>query len=359
MTLPPGVEVNGRKLRVWFMYEGVRRREPLFLDPTPKNIEQAGKLRARIVAAIQHGVFSYESFFPKRAGAKTFSALAEIWMGGRKAEVKKATWVKYEQTLNQFWLPHLGERPVSSVGVSEVMEAVGKTDWSALSPKRWNDALISLRGVLELAVEDGQLERNPAAKLRNRTPTPEEVEPFTLAEVDLILRHCGAGRDLIELLFTTGMRPGELIALRWADVRGDHLVIQRARNLGVTGSVKTGRSRRHTLSPRARAVLDRLPRDGEMVAMHPVMGRPFHEIRPLREVWWAPALRRAGLPARDLYATRHTYCTLAIMGGVNVYWLARQMGTSPELVYRTYGKWIEGVGDDREAAKLASVLQVP
>ena len=51
MKYPTGVENHGGKLRIWFVYKGVRVRENLGVPDTAKNRRVAGELRASVCYA--------------------------------------------------------------------------------------------------------------------------------------------------------------------------------------------------------------------------------------------------------------------------------------------------------------------
>jgi integrase len=52
---------------------------------------------------------------------------------------------------------------------------------------------------------------------------------------------------------------------------------------------------------------------------------------------WTPALKAAGISQRGPYSLRHTHATWSIVAGVELYELARFMGTSVEQIDKTYG----------------------
>src|SRR5204863_9004911 len=52
---------------------------------------------------------------------------------------------------------------------------------------------------------------------------------------------------------------------------------------------------------------------------------------------WTPALRAAGIEHRRVYDCRHTFASWAIAGGVQLFYLARIMGTSVAQIDTTYG----------------------
>ena len=54
-----------------------------------------------------------------------------------------------------------------------------------------------------------------------------------------------------------------------------------------------------------------------------------------------PTLKKAGVRYRNPYQTRHTFATKHISQGVNLFWLAGQMGhKGPEMIFRNYGKYL-------------------
>jgi integrase len=48
-------------------------------------------------------------------------------------------------------------------------------------------------------------------------------------------------------------------------------------------------------------------------------------------------LRAAGVEERRIYDLRHTYATFSLAAGVSLFTLSRRMGTSVEMIDRTYG----------------------
>jgi integrase len=83
--------------------------------------------------------------------------------------------------------------------------------------------------------------------------------------------------------------------------------------------------------------LDAIPR---RIDSRLVFSSPTGDYIPLgnwRQREWTPAVRAAGLEHRTPYALRHTYATMSLAAGVSLFTLARRMGTSVEMIDRTYG----------------------
>jgi integrase len=61
----------------------------------------------------------------------------------------------------------------------------------------------------------------------------------------------------------------------------------------------------------------------------------------LRERVWRPALRQAGLHARTMYQTRHTFATLALSSGEALDWVSKMLGhRTTQMLIRHYHKYV-------------------
>jgi integrase len=119
-------------------------------------------------------------------------------------------------------------------------------------------------------------------------------------------------RALILFAAHTGMRPGELFALRWSDLEFEAMPIHVRRRFykGRLGPPKNGQERTIVLTPHARAVLEELPRKGELIFTAKRGGRLS---QPLLSGYWTPLAallgKRADKHGRydlvDFYELRH------------------------------------------------------
>ncbi|MEF9897461.1 MAG: integrase [Pseudomonas sp.] len=70
------------------------------------------------------------------------------------------------------------------------------------------------------------------------------------------------------------------------------------------------------------------------------------------------ALASLSIRERRQYDTRHTYATMCLMAGMNLAFIANQLGHSVEMLLSTYAKWISSSSDWRELEKLPARVEL-
>lgn len=364
-----GLEVRADSIRISFYWRGRRCRETLSLEPNKANLTYAGRLRAEILRKIEIGAFRYGDYFPEsplaqqETGAvKTFREVAEAWLAG--GELGKSTKNGYRKILNGHLYPSIGEVPMAGINYLMLLELLGNDAWGK---KTRNNVLVCIRRPFDIAFTDGLIVANPAARLKYLRVQVPPPDPFDAAEVEAIIsglekRYGDQPANYAGVGFYVGPRPSEQIAMTWPDLdwRSSVLRIQRARVLQEDKDTKTSRVRDHELAARALPYLERqrvhTQLRGALVFLDPVTGRPYNDEKPFRERYWRPTLTALKIRYRVPYQMRHTYATMAIMAENNPAWIARQMGNSPAIMWKHYGRWLERVDRGRERKKLDSFL---
>jgi integrase len=268
----------------------------------------------------------------------TLQQLTEAFLEQHEAAPSTLIWIRENMrpALEQF-----GDEPIGGLKVHQIGA------WRASLPagKRFRSHR-ALRQVLQAAVRWRWIEDNPATLVKNPTPKPGEIHGFeSWDELDAIADELdGVYGPLVIFLAGTGVRPEEGFGAEWPDVDLKRRVL-RVRRGFAKGRLKeygktTGSRRAVPLRARVVAALERLPHQRGILFPASEGGRI--EINNFRHRQWTPALAAAGIDHRRIYDLRHTYASWSLAAGVDIFTLARRMGTSVKMIDQTYGHLITG-----------------
>jgi integrase len=206
--------------------------------------------------------------------------------------------------------------------------------WALANRSRWKN----VRAMFTDAVRDGLATDNPFRDLRLQSNTrgrrdlvaPTEEDVQRLAELACEV-HGDYGlrvySNMIIAAAYTGLRPGELYALRWSDIDWKRATItverQYSQRAGVMTSPKNDRSRVIQLLPVAHRALNAVPRQRNEVFFTP-QGRLF--TGRVQGYYWRPVKAAFGRPDLDWYALRHSFGTMLAQRGVGPQEIALMMG---------------------------------
>lgn len=362
------VEPLRASIRLKFTVHGTRRVETLDLLPTPANLKAAARLMERIQASLRAGAYRHADFFdtPGKQSSWTFGEYADEWL--KTLTVEKSTRRSYTTAINATWRPAFGDEPLAQIRYSDVKRAIADKA-KTVSGKTINNALIPLRAVFDMAMRDELIGKDPTAGIENEKHQAAEPDPFEPQEAAAIVEWITAKSEPVgnyfAFAFHTGLRPSEQIALTWGDVdwKRRAVRVQRARVDWEDKGTKTNRVRDVDLSDAALAALTRQKVHTFMKGVdarifhNPITGKPWPDEQVQRRRYFAPALTALKLRHRDAYQTRHTFATTLLMGGINPTWIARQLGhANTGMLFKVYGRWIDGADKGAEAAKANAVL---
>jgi integrase len=131
-----------------------------------------------------------------------------------RVNLNPKTLAGYESLLRARILPRWGDVPLSKVSHAKVVAWVAQMRAGGLSASRTRQAYHLLSAMLDDAVSDGRLARNPAAKVDlPRLPTTER-RYLTHGQVAELADGCGPYRTLVLTLAYLGLRWGEATASR-------------------------------------------------------------------------------------------------------------------------------------------------
>jgi len=374
VDLPTGVELVGRSIRIRFSWNKKRCCETLPLPQTAKGIAAAAGLRTQVKQLDKLGALTpekYAELFPGTRSSEVqsvpiFFDYAQDWLDS--LQIVESTRKNYRSTLQNYWVPYLADKPMDKVTPVIMRKIVNDIQWT--SPVRRKNAIRLVTTIFTQAVRDELITRNPASSIPPTRVTKRDLDPFARPEADLMiskLYELTSGLQQIyaaffEFSFYTGMRPGEAMALRWAevDMRKRTARVCRIRIYGkIQERTKTKTSREVLLNDRAIKALEKArpltaARSDYVFAPEGSGDKSELFIRsetgPKR--YWLSALRKLGIRHRRMYDTRHTYATMCLMSGMNPAFIAAQLGHSVQVLLSTYAKWISSPSDWAELEKL-------
>jgi len=183
----------------------------------------------------------------------------------------------------------------------------------------------------------------------------------------------GLVRTLFLVALKTGMRQGELVALRWGDVDLQAAVIRVRRSYtdGIVSTPKNHERRDVDLTSDVVGLLGRWwgesgPPQGSDVLVFPGESRNGHlSASNLLRRYLYPAMSRAGIPrngptgeARVFHSLRHTYAKRALETGAQITWLSRHLGhSSLKVTTDVYVHW-ERAERKAQAARLEGAFGI-
>lgn len=367
--LPRGVTIrkhsSGETINITFTYRGVKCREPLSnLEVNNKNLKYAERMLGEIHNKIERGTFVYAEYFPRSARLKIFGNGA----AGKTVKMYLDEYLEICETRNLSPSTIVGykkcRRALSSLHIfpaNELTPAALKT-WiqsQKTTLKTIRNHLSFLRSSLDEAITDGVLQINPVSLVtasRYQSKKTENVsdyvvDPLTPAEVNALLTSARNKQweNLFRFAIETGLRSSELCALRWRDIdfiqKTAH--VQNASVAGITKGTKTkAGTRKVELTDEAMYALASQKTftfiKDAIVFEDPKTEKAWANADAIRKKAWVPTLRKAGIRYRNPYQTRHTFATRLISRGVNLFWLAGQMGhKGPEMLFRHYGRYLK------------------
>lgn len=271
-------------------------------------------------------------------------ALIDQFLRTYQGRLKPSTFLDYRSILRR----HLSQFPTFDAinqGLEEYLAGL------ALSFKRKNNILSATRTFVGWArrreIWTGNFYRIPRFPGRS-----SKIKPLDPGEAKLLMTYAPFPyRDYFQFTILTGVRTGEALGLRFEDfdLQKRLISIRRALTCGKVVSTKTESGER-TFKPVSPVwEIYQRRRQGNR------QGSPWFFYGDRGGILSRSALRRAWrtflqvfeMEARPLYATRHTYASLAIAAGEDPLWVAKTLGhRRPDQLFLAYASYIEGVKKD-------------
>jgi integrase len=307
-------------------------------------LRKAIAAREEWVRQLTHGERRYDSTLP-------FGNLAQAFLD--QTDVKPSTGYSYKQILNQYWMPTLATKPVYTIRPSHIREILASHN---VSQKTKKNALIPLRLVFKLGLEEELISSNPVDAVSIKRHQKPAIQRFTPSEKAKILgRLEGDSWLFYKLAFETGMRTGEILALRWEDISGDTILVERAMVRREITDTKIHKVRQVFINQEMVTLLSNHPRRFAGGAIF--LDQNGNQRRETKKYLadWTATLKKCRMTYRRPYICRHTRASEMLMAGVEPAFAAKQLGHTTEMFLNTYADWISGVKDRDQVNLLNSI----
>ncbi len=261
---------------------------------------------------------------------------------------KEKTIKDYLGAFNNYILPTFGKMELDEITASDLGLWQKKLLDTGLSASRVRNIRATFQTIMADALRDGIISKNPFDGVKVPRIPKKEVRVYTLEEVKLLIDEAeGWFKNMLTLLFFTGMRTGEMMALEWQDInfKSKKIHISKSMSHGKLGAPKTHETRAiDMLSPVEEALRDQYRLTGlkySNVFLAPKTNAGWRESKSITDKYWKPLVKRCGLEYIDFYDTRHTFASIMLSYGENTKWVSTMLGhTSIATTERYYSKFI-------------------
>ncbi len=185
----------------------------------------AEALKVKIERELAEGTFGIKRDNP------TFQEFARRFLRVKKGTVKPSTQEFYSRTINNYLLPHFRKLHVSEVTPSRVQELLERLADDGKSPATQAKALRTVRVIMRWALTLELIERDPTLAIRAPKVSRKELVFLDPPQFNQLLAACEGNLHILTAIAgMTGLREGEIVALKWKDVDFENGVIRVMRN---------------------------------------------------------------------------------------------------------------------------------
>lgn len=259
-----------------------------------------------------------------------------------KGNRTKSTQLMHERNYNKHIKNVFGDLAIDKITSQDI------THWQnnlKENEKLAKSSILRIRSCLNVmfedAIENNLIQKNPIQKAKKLGETENskvprvKLTPFKKSEILTILNYSvGQNKNLIALLFYTGVRIAECIGLRWENIDFENKTISIRQQI-VEGEIKeklkTSKSRRtipiiEVLMPYLRNQYERTGHKNDFVFLTKNTKKHYHDGGKVREQIWVPTLKNTNVKYRNLHQTRGTFISTLISNGEDINYVSKIAG---------------------------------
>jgi integrase len=290
-----------------------------YYDPDGKRIRKDFPLKkdaeaylGKVVSAKKEGRY-HDVFDVKKETLITFNKLVDHYV--ENFQIQKAFRTK------RYMLgpirEHFGTRRLSEITFLELETYRNRRKATPVwFGKPRTDATVNremslLRHMVNKAIEWGMLEVSPfdRGKRLNLKENNHRLKFLTEEEISRIIEACSPHlKPIVELALHTGMRRGELLGLKWEQIRNGFIYLT---------ETKSGKGRQIPINDQAGRVIRGLRQKNQLKWIYVFCGPDGKRFYDIRKSFFA-ACRRAGIEGFRFHDLRHTFASHLVMNGVSL-----------------------------------------
>ncbi|WP_321777785.1 site-specific integrase [Sulfurimonas sp.] len=281
-----------------------------------------------------------------------FFHYSKLYLEFKKHELKFSTLDKYTNIVRDRLNPTFGNLDISDIKPSDIKKWL--YDINDVGGKSKRIYLSILSGILQEALYDEVITRNPVRLVRLPKFDTPKIKPFTADEVKQImsLSKNDNYRYYLAIAFYTGMRSGEIIALKKSDIdfKKQIITVQRTRSRYGESTPKTKYSIRDIpiiklLEPYITELYKKHDSEYLFITQYK---KPYKDNHVFAENFWKKALKELNLEYRRPYNARHTYATNMLYNNlVTPLQLAQLLGhANAQMVFDVYVNYIDSFNEN-------------
>lgn len=298
-------------------------------------------------AAAQAGLIAPTIKTEDRVDA-TFEQAAMNWLAAVRVKVKESTFTKYERLLRTQILPRLGMYRLSRMTQSQLERCIGELVMNGrldggggLSPKTTQDILMIVKSILTYVRPTAAIDFRAIAVKKDFREMRVLSKPEQAVLAQSLRENVGAAALGVLLSLYTGIRLGELCALRWEHVNllektlSVHATLQRIPDL----SGDSAKTHVTITPPKSKCSLRDIPLPDflvvllETVAAHPkaylLTGDRLRFMEPRTvQYHFKKYIADCGIADANFHCLRHTFATRCIELGFDAKSLSEILGHS-------------------------------
>ena len=310
-----------------------------------KSYSEVKKKKSEAVKKIRHEKPRRENFKPSKS--PNFENIARQWLEELKPIRKKSTIVKYMSQLKNYIIPAFGNFNLNDIGNEDIISFVNKLltegrNGQKLSPKTVSDIFSRMKSIRRFAMLRGY-EVNYVPNAVEIPLKQGQIRVLTSTEENKLLRYLKKHFDLTALgmllsLFT-GLRIGELCALKWSDFSFSDKEFQVKRTMQRLHNLNEDTAKKTFIEigePKSPSSLRKIPIPAELMKYlksayvedsYGLSGSKSKFVEPrTMENRFKSVLRKCGVQRINFHVLRHSFATKCVELGFDIKSLSEILG---------------------------------